>query len=164
MAGCTSLERPKNNQPPQSNWSMGVCQFLYILFIYVASCCYDMKFIVLWPSRWPCRPVGGIDSETVASPMKLLASFSSAVRQTQTTWAFMGESISSLSHPSKLHGRSKLQSFLKEAASVREMREIFFSASSQVHHYHTGGGGSGLSIEPEGRKAALSYGQPHKEF
>ena len=38
----------------------------------------------------------------------------------------MGESISSLSHPSKLHGRSKLQSFLKEAASVREMREIFF--------------------------------------
>jgi hypothetical protein len=76
----------------------------------------------------------------------------------------MGESISSLSHPSKLHGRSKLQSFLKEAASVREMREIFFSASSQAHHYHTGGGGSGLSIEPEGRKAALSYGQPHKEF
>ena len=36
-----------------------------------------------------------------------------------------------------LHGRSKLQSFLKEAASVREMREIFFSASSQAHHHHT---------------------------
>ena len=37
-----------------------------------------------------------------------------------------------------LHGRSKLQSFLKEAASVREMREIFFQHHlSEAHHHHT---------------------------